>query len=95
MKVDTARIEHVAGSAFHAHVAGERGVLEYSLSAGRMEIAHTFVPTALRGQGIAGLLVRAALDHARAEGLSVVPGCPYAAGWIQRHPAYADLVAGR
>lgn len=91
--MDPVTIEHVPGSAFHAHVAGDRGVLEYGLSAGRMEITHTFVPAALRGQGIAGQLVRAALDHARAEHLSVVPSCPYAAEWIQRHPAYADLVA--
>ncbi|WP_202842734.1 GNAT family N-acetyltransferase [Luteimonas saliphila] len=93
--MDATTIEHVPGSAFHAHVAGDRGVLEYGLSAGRMEIAHTFVPAALRGRGIAGQLVRAALDHARAEGLAVVPACPYAAGWIERHPVYADLVADR
>lgn len=91
--MDTVTIEHIPGSAFHARVAGDRGVLEYHLSGERMEIRHTFVPAALRGRGIAGQLVRAALDHARAEGLRVVPSCPYAAEWIERHPDYADLVA--
>lgn len=91
--MDTVTIEHIPGSAFHAHAAGDRGVLEYRLCGGRMEITHTFVPPSLRGRGLAGQLVRAALDHARAQRLEVVPSCPYAADWIDGHPAYADLVA--
>ena len=36
--------------------------------------------------------VRAALDEARRQGLAVVPLCPYVAGWIRRHPEYAELL---
>ncbi len=58
-----------------------------------METVSTWTPPSMRGAGIAARLARAALDHARAEGLRVVPTCWYVAGWIERHPDYADLLA--
>ena len=74
---------------------GTRGQarLDYRLRDGVMVLAHTGVPGALRGQGIAGRLVHAALEHARAHGLKVEPRCSYAAAWLERHPGYADLRA--
>lgn len=77
---------------FHAEVEGHACRLDYTLDDGRMVIRHTGVPDAVGGRGIAGALVRAALDWARNSGLRVVPECSYAAGFIQRHPGYADLV---
>ncbi|NLW97278.1 GNAT family N-acetyltransferase [Luteimonas wenzhouensis] len=88
------RIEHLAGHRFEAALPGGRAELEYRMSGGRMVILHTGVPEALRGQGVAGRLVEAALEHARAHGLRVEPRCAYAAGWIRRHPEYAALVVG-
>ena len=44
---------------------GELAHLDYSVDGGVMTIHHTIVPEALGGRGIAGSLVRAALDHAR------------------------------
>lgn len=86
------RIEHVPGQGFVADVDGHRSVLDYSLSHGRMVITHTGVPAALRGRGIAGQLVQAAFEHARAAGLKVEPRCAYAEAWVERHPEFADLV---
>ena len=86
-------IEHVPGRGFTAEVDGHRILLQYRESDGVMTIVHTEVPYALRGRGLAGQLVRAALDHARAAGLKVVPRCSYAAEWLERHPEYGDLVA--
>ncbi|SFL68213.1 GNAT family N-acetyltransferase [Geodermatophilus ruber] len=37
-------------------------------------------------------LEREALDDVRRRGLRVVPLGPFVRGWIERHPAYADLV---
>jgi predicted GNAT family acetyltransferase len=51
------------------------------------------VPAAIGGRGIAGRLVRAALEHARAAGLKVVPRCSYVADYLDKHPEYADLRA--
>ena len=86
-------IEHDSGvQRFHTDVEGERCVLDYTLESGVMTITHTGVPAAVGGRGIASALVQAALDSARGEGWKVVPSCSYAAAWMRRHPAYADLL---
>jgi predicted GNAT family acetyltransferase len=54
---------------------------------------HTVTLPAMRGQGIAGELVRRALDDAREAGRRVVAQCWYVAQFIREHPEYADLVA--
>lgn len=70
------------------------GFVDYRvLDETRVELVHTEVDDAHQGRGIAGELVRAALDHARAEGRRVVPSCPYVARWLTRHPGdYDDVV---
>lgn len=79
---------------FVAIVDGVEAVLDYEEGAGILRITHTVVPPAIGGRGIAGELVRAALDHARADSLKVIPDCSYAAAFIRRHTQYADLLAG-
>lgn len=54
-------------------------------------VLHTETDSKHQGQGLAGRLTRELLDQARAEGWQVEPRCPYTAGWLQRHPEYADL----
>ena len=49
----------------HTRVEGHEAELRYSLCDGRMVIDHTGVPDAIGGRGIAGILVKAALDLAR------------------------------
>jgi predicted GNAT family acetyltransferase len=83
-----------AGHRFSTVVDGHEGFLEYELGAGVLVITHTVVPPEIGGRGIAGALVEAALAHARAEGLEVVPRCEYAAGYLRRHPEHAGLVSG-
>ena len=78
----------------HTRVEGHEAELRYSLRGGRIVIDHTGVPDAIGGRGIAGILVRAALDLARARGWRVVPACSYSAAYVQRHPEYADLIEG-
>lgn len=82
-----------AAHRFHTEVDGSSCVLDYSLAAGVMTITHTGVPAAVGGRGIASALMQAAVEAARDEGWKVVPACSYAASWMQRHPAYADLLA--
>jgi len=82
-----------ANRRFVADVDGVSCVLDYTLDAGVMTITHTRVPAAVGGRGIAGELVRHALDAARAQGWKVVPACSYAATWMQRHAEYADVRA--
>jgi predicted GNAT family acetyltransferase len=68
------------------------GFSAYRLSPGRITFTHTEVDPAFAGGGVGSRLARYALDDARARGLAVRPLCPFIAGYIQRHPAYADLV---
>ena len=49
-------------------------------------IDHTFVDGSLRGQGVAGRLVQAALEQIRALGGSPAATCPYAIHWLNAHP---------
>ena len=51
-------------------------------------IDHTFVDDSLRGQGIAGKLVKMAADTILAEGNKIAATCPYAVGWFEKHPEY-------
>lgn len=71
------------------------GFAEYRLRPDRITFVHTEIDDAHAGKGLAGVLVRAALDDARARGLRVVPVCPYVKAWIERHPDYADLTRAR
>jgi predicted GNAT family acetyltransferase len=72
--------------------AGDDAVLAYHpLPGGALDLQHTVVPPEARGGGVAGALVRAAVEHARAEGLKLVPTCPYVAAWLERHPGDADV----
>jgi hypothetical protein len=77
---------------FEIEKNGSVAVLEYLLQDGKMVFTHTGVPPALEGQGIGSRLARAGLDHARAQGLKVVPLCSFIAGYIQKHPEYQDLL---
>ena len=66
-------------------------VLDYRRDGDRLILSHTEVPEAAEGEGIGGALVRAAFDHARREGLRVVPVCPFVAAWLERNPDQADI----
>ncbi len=81
-----------ASSRFTTQLDGHDAELVYRRQGRRLVIDHTGVPQAISGRGVAGQLVRAALDYARAEGLRVVPACSYSADYVRRHPEYADLV---
>jgi len=74
----------------------ERGLVafaDYRLHGESLVIPHVEAPPALRGTGAAGRLMTGVLEIVRERGLKVVPVCPYAAVFIQRHPQYQDLVA--
>ena len=87
-------IRHLpAAHRFEATVDGFVCELDYSLHGSVMTITHTGVPTEVGGRGIAGELVRTALETARGEGWRVVPACSYARVWMDRHPVFSDLRA--
>jgi predicted GNAT family acetyltransferase len=66
--------------------------LTYRRNGERLILVHTEVPAALEGKGIGGRLVQAALEDARHDDLLVVPLCPFARAWLDRHPDAAARV---
>lgn len=84
--------DNQAGNRFELTVEGHRAVLEYRLQGDRFLLVHTEVPEALGGRGLGGVLVEAALERARREGLTVVPHCPFVRRWLEKHPAEAETL---
>ena len=68
------------------------GTLTFRAVAGHLTLVHTEVEPGFEGRGVGARLASSALDDARARGLGVRPLCPFVASYIERHPAYADLV---
>ena len=77
-------------SRFEIRIGDAVALLTYRRRADRLVLVHTEVPEQLGGHGLAGALTRAAVDRAAAEGLTIVPLCPFARSWLERHP---DAVA--
>jgi len=77
---------------FFLEVSGKEAHMKYKKAGeGVLDYQHTFVPNELRGGGIAGKIVRTALEYARDNHLRVIPSCSYVAAFIRRHPEFADL----
>ncbi|NUO40025.1 MAG: N-acetyltransferase [Gemmatimonadaceae bacterium] len=60
-----------------------------------LDLAHTAVPQDAEGQGVGGALAHAAFEHAREQGVQVIPSCPFVRAYLQKHPEFGDLVASR
>jgi uncharacterized protein len=73
-------------SRFELQVGDLLAELRYHRNGKRFVLLHTEVPAELEGHGIGGRLVAAAIDRAARQGLTVVPLCPFARNWLERHP---------
>jgi AcrR family transcriptional regulator len=69
------------------------GQLSYASSNRLVVLLDTGTAPEHEGAGVAGALVRRALDDARSSGTArVVTVCPFATWWVARHPEYAGLL---
>jgi predicted GNAT family acetyltransferase len=89
---DAPVVDDSAESRFVISEGGTEAELLYARQGDRLILVHTGVPEAWSGHGIGGRLVRTALAQAKAEGLTVVPWCPYARRWLHEHPDEAASV---
>jgi uncharacterized protein len=83
-------IDNTDASRFELHADGWLAERVYRIRGDRLVLVHTEVPVELEGRGIGGRLVTAAVDRAAREGLTLVPLCPFARGWLERHPEAAS-----
>lgn len=89
MSEDQQVADNPASSRFEVTVDGRLAELIYRRNGKRLVLVHTEVPGELEGHGIGGKLVSAAVDRAAEEGMTVVPSCPFARTWLERHPGAA------
>jgi uncharacterized protein len=85
-------VDNEAAGRFELTVDGHLAELVYRRAGNRLILIHTGVPDDLGGKGIGGILVTAAVKRAAREGLTVVPQCPFARDWLNRHSHVAGMV---
>lgn len=73
-------------------VDGHIAATYYKLADGVITFVHTEVSPELGGKGIGSKLIRGALDQVRADGLKVIPQCPFVKAFIEKHADYQDLL---
>ena len=70
---------------FVAQLDGQEAVLDYKLLPDNgIDFTRTFVPEALRGQGVAEKLVRTGIAWARAQGYDLQASCWYVKRFLRR-----------
>jgi predicted GNAT family acetyltransferase len=74
----------------YAEDADQKVIAEvtFPVKDGIATVNHTYVDESLRGQGVAGQLVKAAADQILASGFRIAATCPYAVSWFAKHPEY-------
>jgi predicted GNAT family acetyltransferase len=87
--------DNPAEGRYEAIVDGYLAHADYIRQGTTITFTHTEVAPELEGRGVGGALARFALEDARAQGLAVIPLCPFIASYIRRHPEYSALVPER
>lgn len=77
---------------FEAQIGEHVAVLDYVLVDDVLRLTHAGTPPPLRGQGVAAVVTKAALEYAKAHNYKVVPVCSYVDAYIRRNPEYNALV---
>ena len=86
------RDEREERARYAAYVDGVRiGFASSILVRETVLLPHVEVDPERRDLGIGSMLVRRALDDARAEGNSVIALCPFVRRWVDLHPDYLDV----
>ncbi len=87
------RDEREQAGRYTAYLGGHRlGLANWVKVHDTVVLPHTEVDRAWEGRGVGSLLARRAFDDARAEGLTVLPFCPFMKRWADLHPGYRDVV---
>ena len=78
---------------FEITVDGEHaGLVQYVEDTKRRIFVHTETEEKFAGQGLAGTLVRGALDQTRADGMRIAATCPYVRKFLSKNHEWDDIV---
>jgi predicted GNAT family acetyltransferase len=92
MTIMEIRDEREERARYAAYVAGVRiGFVSSIVVRETVLLPHVEVDPDRRDLGIGSMLVRRALDDARAEGHSAIALCPFVRRWVDLHPDYLDV----
>ena len=80
-------------SRFELDVGGNIAIAAYRRHGPQITFTHTVVPEALEGRGIGTQLIAGALEHVRADGLKVIPTCPFVRHYFDTHSEDQSLLA--
>ena len=89
--------KRVAGTSgrYVARIAGVGGEAELRFTVrgpSLISADHTEAPASMRGTGAASALVEHMIGDVHANGLKIVPVCPYVLAQYRRHPEWSDVM---
>lgn len=91
--IEITREDRETGGRYVARVGDHEAELTFSRAGeSRRILDHTGVPDALRGQGVGQAVVARAVEDARADGVRLIPLCPFAKAEIGKHPDWQDVL---
>ena len=93
MKMEPEVIHEKESERFVIYAEGNEVYVEYKMRNNKLDLDHTYTHPALRGKGLAALVVKAALEFAKGNNLKVVPTCSYVQSFIAKNDEYKELVA--
>lgn len=85
-------VDNSARNRFELIENGHTAFADYRRQQNTLVVPHVEAPIALRGTGAAGRLMAGMLDLMRSRGEKIVPVCPYAVDYLNKHPEYQDLI---
>ena len=96
IKLDTLEvINNLAEKRFELWIDGQLSKLDYTIDDDTIMMTHVGVPNEFRGQGLAGVITKVALEYAKAKSLRVIPVCPYVLAYIRRNKQYLELTRSK
>ncbi len=91
--VDGILRDNPAANRYEYRLAGVLAYVTYQRAPGVTTLSFARVPEELAGAGIGSAMARAVLEEERRLGNRVRPTCGFIAGYIARHPEFANLSA--
>lgn len=85
-------IDNQEAKQYEMYVDGSLVKIEYIRAKNKIYLTHTEVPVALEGQGLGSQIIKLALEDIDKRDLTLIPMCPFVAGYIKKNPEWKKLV---
>lgn len=85
-------IDNENAKQYEMQVEGGLVRIEYIKAQDKIYLTHTEVPQSLEGKGFGSQIIKMALEDIEEKELTLIPMCPFVAGYIKKHPEWKKLV---